>query len=290
MTGQFSDQFRLSITEALSKQLYAALSRLEPAPLTQENLDALAPLAEKLGLPSKAGVYQLFRQEPGEPRELAYVGKADEPLPDRLGNHLYKLAGREGVSIDEISFRCLFVEEDLSAVSPEKMLIKQHLKTGNIVWNNRGFGNNDPGRNRDRTTIKSTHFDLEFPIDLSRKVEGLTSGEQSLHSVLWEIKRGIPFNFRFKHSAAFKEQMVTVPEGDMTVDEAFRFVAQHLTGKWQVCALLGWVIMYDDSPSTYPSARRYYRPEGVSEQTPKTRKPGMNDVEDEVDEDGDSDG
>ncbi|MGO4458045.1 GIY-YIG nuclease family protein [Streptomyces sp. M-16] len=289
MAGQFSDQFRLSITEALSKQLYAALSRLEPAPLTQENLDALAPLAEKLGLPSKAGVYQLFRQEPGKERELAYVGKADEPLPDRLGNHLYKLSGREGVSIDEISFRCLFVEEDLSSVSPEKMLIKQHLETGKIVWNNRGFGNNDPGRNRDRTTIKSTHFDLEFPTDLSRKVDGLTPGVQTLHAVLGKIKRGIPFNFRFKHSAAFKNQMVTVPEEDMTVDEAFRFVAQHLTGKWQICALLGWAIMYDDSPSTYPSARRYYRPEGVSDQTPKTQKPGKNDVEDEVDEDSDFD-
>ncbi|KOU26223.1 MULTISPECIES: hypothetical protein [Streptomyces] len=289
MAGQFSDQFRLSITEALSKQLYAALSRLEPTPLTPENLDALAPLAEKLSLPSKAGVYQLFRQEPGAPRELAYVGKADESLPDRLGDHLAKLSGREGISIDEISFRCLFVEEDLSSVSPEKMLIKQHLKTGKIVWNNRGFGNNDPGRTRDRTTIKSTHFDLEFPIDLSRKVDGLTAGTRPLNAVLEEIKRGIPFNFRFKRSATFKKLMVTVPEGDMTVDEAFGFVARHLTGKWQICALLGWAIMYDDSPSTYPSARRYYRPEGVSDQTPKTRKPGKNDMEDEVDEDEDSD-
>ncbi|MBB6415848.1 GIY-YIG nuclease family protein [Streptomyces sp. AK010] len=288
MADGYSDQFRLSITEALSTQLYAALKELEPAPLTQENLDALVAQAERLGLPSKSGVYQLFRQEPGKERQLTYVGKADEPLPERLGNHLYKLSGREGISIDEMSFKCLFVEEDLSSVSPEKMLIKEHLKTGKIVWNNRGFGNNDPGRNRDRTTIKSTHFDLEFPIDLSREVKGLTPGVQSLHDVLWEIKRGIPFNFRFKHSAAFKELMVTVPEGNMTVDEAFRFVAQHLPDKWQICALLGWVIMYDDSPTTYPSARRYYRFDGVSTQTPKSRKPGKGDAEDD-DENGDFD-
>ncbi|MGW8767667.1 GIY-YIG nuclease family protein [Streptomyces sp. NPDC055815] len=287
MADGFSDQFRLSITEALSKQLYAALSRLEPAPLTPGNLAALTPQAERLGLPSRSGVYQLFRQEPGKERQLAYVGKADEPLPERLGNHLYKLSGREGISIDEMSFKCLFVEEDLSSVSPEKMLIKEHLKTGKIVWNNRGFGNNDPGRNRDRTVIKSTHFDLEFPIDLSRKVKGLAPGTRSLYDVLWEIKRGIPFLFRFKHSAAFKELTVTVPDGEMTVDDAFRFVAQHLTGKWQICALLGWVIMYDDSPSTYPSARRYYRLEGVSDQAPKTRKPSKNEAEDEgEDEDG----
>lgn len=288
MADQFSDQFRLSITEALSKQLYAALSRLEPAPLTQANLDALAPQAEKLGLPSMAGVYQLFRQEPGKERQLAYVGKADEPLPKRLGNHLYKLSGREKISIGEMSFKCLFVEEDLSSVSPEKMLIKEHLKTGKVVWNNRGFGNNDTGRNRDRTKIKNTHFDLAFPIDLSRKVQGISPGDQSLHSVLWEIKRGIPFLFRFKHSAAFKTQMVTVPDRDMTADEAFRFVAQHLGSEWQICGLLGWVIMYDDSPSLYPSARRYYRSEGVFDQTPETKKPGKNDI-DEEDEDDDSD-
>ncbi|WP_330240189.1 GIY-YIG nuclease family protein [Streptomyces sp. NBC_00525] len=284
MVDGYSDQFRLSITEALSTQLYAALSRLEPAPLTLENLAALAPQAEKLGLPSMSGVYQLFRQEPGKERQLTYVGKADEPLSERLGNHLYKLSGREGISIDEMSFKCLFVEEDLSSVSPEKMLIKEHLKTGKIVWNNRGFGNNDPGRNRDRTVIKRTHFDLEFPVDLSRTVKGLAPGVHSLHDVLWQIKRGIPFLFRFKHSAFFKQQMVTVPGGELTVDEALRFVAQHLTGKWQICALLGWVIMYDDSPSTYPSARRYYRLEGVTDQIPKSRTPGRNDAEDDADE------
>ncbi len=286
MTGQFSNQFRLSITEALSTQLYAALADLDPAPLTQANLDSLAPQAEKLGLPNQAGVYQLFRKDPDKDEEpqLAYVGKADEPLPTRLGNHLYKLSGRQGITIEEMSFRCLFVEEDLSAVSPEKMLIKRHLKTGKIVWNNRGFGNNDPGRNRDRTVIKSNHFDLEFPIDLSRTVEGLTPGTHSLHEVLWEIKHGIPFLFRFKHSAAFKDQMVDVPEGELTVDEALRLVAEHLSGKWQICSLLGWVIMYDDGPSEYPSATRYYRPEGVTNKTPITRKPSKNETEDVVGE------
>ncbi|MCC8450487.1 GIY-YIG nuclease family protein [Streptomyces rochei] len=288
MANQYSDQFRLSITEALSTQLYASLEKLEPAPLTQENLDALVSQAELLGLPSKAGVYQLFRQEAGKDPELAYVGKADEPLHERLGNHLFKLSGRRNISIDEMSFRCLFVEEDLSAVSPEKMLIKQHLKTGRIVWNNRGFGNNDPGRNRDKTVIKDTHFDLEFPIDLTRKITGLTPGYQSLYDFLWDIKRNISFVFRFKKSALYRNIFVTVPEGGMTVDEAFRFVIGHLAGKWQICALLGWVIMYDDAPDTYPSAWRIYQPDRVFEQNPKTRKPRKNET-DEDDEISDED-
>jgi hypothetical protein len=175
--------------------LYAALERLEPAPLTQANLDRLTPQAETLGLPSRSGVYQLFREEPGRERELVYVGKADQPLPKRLGDHLYQLSGRTNISIGEISFRCLFVEEDLSSVSPEKMLIKRHLRTGKIVWNNRGFGINDPGRERDTTTLTRDHFDLEYPIDLTREVKGLSPGVQPLEDLLKIIKGGLPYLF-----------------------------------------------------------------------------------------------
>jgi hypothetical protein len=288
MSSQFSNRFRLSITEALSTQLYAALDRLEPAPLTQENLDALARQAETLGLPSMCGVYQLFRQEPGGERELTYVGKADQSLPKRLSDHLYKLSGRVGISIDEIYFRCLFVEEDLSSVSPEKMLIKRHLETGRIVWNNRGFGINDPGRERDTTRVKRNHFDLEFPIDLSRKVSGLKVGQWSLLKVLDDVKSGIPFNFRFRRSSAFKDRLVTVPTADMTVDEAFRFIAQNLPEAWQISALVGWAIMYDDNYKYYPSAFRYYRPHGVFEQEPETREPKKGEMEGDIEDDGDS--
>lgn len=284
MSNQFSNQFRLSITEALSTQLYAALDRLEPAPLTQENLDALPAQAQKLGLPSMSGVYQLFRQEPGKERELTYVGKADQPLHKRLGDHLFKLSGRVGISLDEMSFRCLFVEEDLSAVSPEKMLIKRHLKTGRIVWNNRGFGINDPGRERDSTKNRENHFDLEYPIDLSSEVTGLTPGPQSLQAVLQAIKDGLPFNFRFQQRfPPFRTMTVTVPEEEMTADQAFRFVSQHMPEGWQISALVGWAIMYKDNQRTYPSAFRYYRTDGVVEQEPETRKPNKGELEDEVD-------
>jgi hypothetical protein len=286
---QFSNQFRLSITEALSTQLYASLEALEPAPLTQFNVDALYEQASKLDLPSLSGVYQLFRQAPGKKRELTYVGKADQPLPKRLQEHFYKLSGRQGISLNEMSFRCLFVEEDLSAVSPEKMLIKRHLKTSRIVWNNRGFGNNDPGRERDTTRPRRNHWDIEFPIDLSRRIVGLTAGSHDLKSFLEAVKSTLPFNFRFqKVRADIYHQSIVVPSSEMSVHEAFELIAEQLSGTWQLTALVGWAILYDDDFKTYPGAFRYYRPGGVVvDQEPATRAPQAGESPDDLEEDGD---
>ena len=288
MTGQFSDPFRLSITDALSTQLYAALESLEPAPLTEENINSLYSQAEKLGLPTLSGVYQLFRQAPGEERQLTYVGKADQPLPKRLGDHYSKLSGRCGIALEEMSFRCLFVEEDLSAVSPEKMLIKRHLKTGKIVWNNRGFGINDPGRERDTTKNKENHWDLEYPIDLSRVIDGISPGPQSLKSLLEKIKDELPFNFRFQRGGGgMYDQLVKVPKDSLTADEAFHFVAEHLADKWKITALVGWVIMYKDDDKKYPGAFRYYGPGGVvTDQEPETRSLRRGETSDDVEEEG----
>lgn len=282
MTGQYSDGFRLSVTKALSTQLYTALQALEPAPLTMENLDALYAQAAKLGLDSLSGVYQLYRQRPTGGHELTYVGKADQPLPKRLSEHLFKLSGRVGISIDEISFKCLFVEEDLSAVSPEKMLIKRHLETSAIVWNNRGFGINDPGRNRDGTVLKDTHFDLEYRIDLAREVSGLQAETQSLRDLLQTVKSGIPYIFRYQRSASFKDKWVTVPSANMSVDETFRFIAEHMDETWKISALVGWTIMYPDNKRSYPSAFRYYHSNGtVTDATPRTKQAQEGDMDDQ---------
>lgn len=287
MSGQYSDGFRLSITKALSTQLYEALEALEPAPLTKRNLDALYEQAAQLGLDSLAGVYQLYRQKPSGGHELTYVGKADQPLPKRLGEHLFKLSGRVGISIDEISFKCLFVEEDLSAVSPEKMLIKRHQETSTIVWNNRGFGINDPGRNRDGTVLKDTHFDLEYRIDLGRKVSGLRAGSQSLNDLLQTVKAGVPYIFRYQRSPSFKDKRVVVPSADMSVDEIFRFIAEHLDEAWKISALVGWAIMYPDNDRSYPSAFRYYRSGGaVADAIPRTKQTEEGDADDQNSGDG----
>ncbi|WP_059009837.1 GIY-YIG nuclease family protein [Streptomyces specialis] len=240
---RYHKDFTLSITKALGDQLAAALKGLDRAPLTEENIARLK---------EKPGVYQLYLNG-----EFVYVGKADKSLPARLRNHLRKISGRRNISPAEMAFSCLYVAEDFSALAPEQLLITHHKGQGNIPWNNNGFGNKDPGRQRDHTI--PNRFDVKFPIDLDRPVEGLSPGETTLRELLETIKVGLPYNFRYGTSEEFKTRSVHVPAAGLTADQVFRLVSAETPAKWQITALMGYVIMYDDSPSTYRSAWRYYR-------------------------------
>ncbi|MFF3485207.1 GIY-YIG nuclease family protein [Streptomyces sp. NPDC002701] len=242
---QYHKDFTLSITKALGDQLAKALEGLDRAPLAEENLARLK---------EKPGVYQLYLND-----KFVYVGKADKSLPARLRNHLRKISGRRNISLEEMAFSCLYVAEDFSALAPEQLLITHHKGQGDIPWNNNGFGNKDPGRQRDSTVLKRNHFDVLFPIDLDRPVEGVQAGETTLHTLLEAIKTGLPYNFRYGKAAEFKTRRVHVPADGMTADEVFRLISAEIPTKWQVTALMGYVIMYDDSPIEYKSAWRYYR-------------------------------
>lgn len=242
---QYHKDFTLSITKALGDQLAYALKKLGRVHLSEESIARLK---------EKPGVYQLYLNG-----KFVYVGKADKSLPARLGNHLRKISGRRNISLDEVTFSCLYVAEDFSALAPEQLLITHHKGQGDIPWNNNGFGNKDPGRQRDSTVLKRNHFDVLFPIDLDRPVEGLQAGETTLHELLEAIKAGLPYIFRYGKSAEFKARSVHVPSAAMTADEVFQLISAEIPDKWQVASLMGYVIMYDDSPNTYRSAWRYYR-------------------------------
>ncbi|WP_280674099.1 GIY-YIG nuclease family protein [Kitasatospora sp. MAA19] len=266
---QYHKDFTLSITKALGDQLAAALNGLEPVPLHEDSIKELK---------ERAGVYQLYLNG-----EFVYVGKADRSLPARLRNHLLKISGRRRISLEDTTFSCLYVAEDFSALAPEQLLISHHKGMGNIPWNNNGFGNKDPGRQRDHTI--PNRFDVQFPIDLDRPVEGLEPGEITLHDLLEKVKAGLPYNFRYGRSAAFKDQLITVPEGQATADEVFRLISAAIPDKWQITALVGYVIMYDDSPAAYNSAWRYYRAGQAIDVEPEAEPAG--DVEvDQPDQDG----
>ncbi|MEW1830640.1 Eco29kI family restriction endonuclease [Streptomyces sp. NPDC088196] len=242
-------EFKLSITKALGDQLAAALEDLTPAPLTAENIQALRPLP---------GVYQLHKND-----ELVYVGKAERSLPRRIEKHFRKISGRTNITLSEMSFTCLYVDEDFGAVAPERLLINKHRGQGEVPWNYNGFGNNDPGKRRDTTEVDAAHFDRAHPIDLEFKLAQLLSdaagdSDVSLASLLAAAKTSLPYVFRYESSAVFDEIQVPRPPEEITADEVLRLAASHLPTPWQITALPGYVIMYRKAEE-YPSARRYYR-------------------------------
>jgi hypothetical protein len=256
--------FRLSITKALSDQLADALDHLKPVALTLENIEALEP---------RDGVYQLYRNG-----KFVYVGKTDNTLPIRLSEHYQKLSGRKNISIQEMEFTCLYVDEDFTALAPEQLLIKRHKKEGDIPWNNCGFGNHDPGRQRDTTVLNADHFDVLFPIDVDRIVAGLKPGTHLLGDLLTSYRSLLPFTFRFDDARKSPEAKrtyattrVTVPDAELTAAEVFALIARELPENWQIAVFLGYAIMYPDNQSNYPSAWRYYRKTMALDVQPKLR-------------------
>ncbi len=241
-----SARFSLSVTRALADQMSAALSQLTPARLTA---DALRLLEE---LP---GVYQLYHRG-----ELVYVGKADQSLPQRLDRHLAKLGGRLNIELADVTFTCLYVDEDLDAMAPEKMLIDRFRAQGRVRWNFNGFGNNDPGQQRDTTVYRTDHFDVLYPADLSVRVEGIDAGIQVVVELVAAMKARLPYVFRIGKHAELSRVTVLVPGHDPTAGQLFALLAEAMPG-WQVTALPGYVIMYPERRE-YPGARRVYRAAG----------------------------
>ncbi|MEU6927037.1 GIY-YIG nuclease family protein [Streptomyces sp. NPDC046631] len=237
--------FKLNITKALGDQLAEELKSLAHASLDEENIGKLR---------EAGGVYQLYHND-----VFVYVGKADSSLPDRLRNHLQKISGRCEIPLTEVTFSCLYVDDDFSALAPEQLLIYHHKRLNGIPWNNNGFGNKDPGRQRDTSAVKAGHFDMRFPIDLDYVIEGLTPGPTTLRLFLQTIKDRLPYTYRYQKIGPFEQKIVTVPASTMTTDAAFRLVSSAIPDDWQIVALMGYVIMYPDSPTPYTSARRYYR-------------------------------
>jgi hypothetical protein len=245
-----SAEFKLSITRALADQLADSLSRLQPTPLTPYSLGSIQ---------SRPGVYELYLND-----KRVYVGKASASLSSRLHNHLKKLSGRSRIRLVDVSFQCLYVDEDLEAAAPEKMLIKKYRADDGVPWNTNGFGNKDPGRNRDRSLVKSNHFDAIYPINLDLPVGSISPNVYHVDKFLIDVKSVLPFNLRFDKSSQsmgdYNLSSVEVPSRELTVRELIRLVVEALPEGWQATSLPGYVILYRES-ATYDSAVVMWRKE-----------------------------
>ncbi|GIE34092.1 hypothetical protein Ait01nite_071370 [Actinoplanes italicus] len=236
-------EFRLSITRALAEQLATTLNPLSPAilgPAALSKVDA------------RPGVYVLFVAW-----KRVYVGKAASNLRTRLEQHYRKLSGRTGITMSDVRFTCVYVDEDLDAAAPEKLLIKKYRLDDTIPWNTNGFGNKDPGRNRDRSVVKAQHFDALYTIDLGYQLS-VPFTVWSVADLLDWLKRELPYLLRYEnknksHLTELKHTRIELPDIELTAAELLIATIDALSPGWQATALPGYVILYKEETS-YDSA------------------------------------
>lgn len=206
------------------------------------------------------GVYLLHRESHDAP-EILYAGRGDRSIAARLGQHLRKISGRCRIDARDFSFSYLKLDDDLSVVAPERLVLQHlHAQGRSPLWNSSGFGNNDAGRARDSHPRGGDHFDVLHPIDLSWPVHiHAPALEVTAREMAAQLRAQLPYVFRTEaRDAELGRVQLTLPESSLRADRAFRLLAAALGDSWQISALVGQVLMYREQGERYPDAIRYY--------------------------------
>ncbi|WP_369185146.1 caspase domain-containing protein [Streptomyces sp. Y1] len=207
------------------------------------------------------GVYLLHQASEGHVQKIVYVGKSDRSIADPLGRHWRKIEGRCHIDPSDFSFSYLRLDDDLSYVAADLLAIRRLRALGlTPPWNQNGFGLRDAGRMRDSTRLNSHHFDVLHPIDLSWTLRAHGSSFDLTAQEFVDLLKGeLPYAFRSERRGATLDGIkLTIPEGPLSADQAFRLLAAAAGDEWQISALMGQVLMYREQNARYPSAIRYY--------------------------------
>jgi hypothetical protein len=235
----FVGHFEIDIISALTEQLLASFDGLHPQGLTAENL---------LLTPTSQGVYHLHRNG-----ILVYVGKAGN-LRNRLSQHQFKIMGRQNIDVAEMTFACVTIHPNWTALAPESALIQHYAELHLSEWNGIGFGPHDPGRNRETTDADQEGFDVQFPIRHEWPCEFVEAREWNIRELLIRMKEELPFllryecinrNYRAGH-ADYNDRMAVVPQGGMGASQLIGLATQHIPG-WQSTRFPGHMILYREN-------------------------------------------
>lgn len=246
-TRQCFEELEFDLPSALLSQLVKLFEEMPEGSLDSATVH---------GIDDAQGVYQLFFNG-----TLVYIGKTDAQagLRARLLRHAIRIRSRRNLDHDTIGFKAVRVFV-FTAMDLEELLIK-HYKSSTTppIWNLSGFGSNDPGRNRDHTVLKDSHFDKSYPIDLELMVElKIENGAASAADVLSQLKNQLDYNIRFEGATSksksphpdLVEASVQLPRATDTVFNILRQVKAALGAEWQITALPGYVIVYREK-TTY---------------------------------------
>ncbi len=237
VTMPFVDHFEIDIISALTEQLVAAFDKLEPGALNEDNLKQI---------PTAQGVYELFLNN-----QLVYVGKAAN-LRSRLDDHRWKILGRQNIDITHVTFKCLTVHPNWTALAPEVSLINYHKAQGLAAWNGISFGPHDPGRPRETTNKPPDGFDAQFPIRHDWVPEGVDAGNWNAAKLLRTMKHRLPYCLRYQDLVGgghndYNNTEVHVPEAGMTAEALLRLIAQSLPPGWQATRFPSHMILYKEN-------------------------------------------
>lgn len=241
-------EFEFDLPRALLRDLVELLDGMGRVPLTTATVNA--------HIPEEQGVYQLFLDQ-----TLVYIGKTDAEagLKNRLSRHAKKIQQRHNLDPHRVSFKAvrIFV---FTAVDLETQLINHYTQPS---WNGGGFGANDPGRERDTTTLKDDHFDRLYPINIDVPLgPSAAAGTFTVAEVLAKLKAETPYVIRFQNQGGRSRSphsdlaatKVRVSSGRHTARDLLLLAQKSLGSSWQVTVQPGYLMVYKER-KIYPHMR-----------------------------------
>lgn len=237
--------FALDTQRVVNAEILKAFEALEPRALVAANL-AVLRTHEAANPKAKKGLYMLHYDG-----AAVYAGKAEGVLSSRLAEHLEKLSSRPNLDVGKLGFRCLYFDVNWSALAHEGPL----LEALGLSWNTSGIGGHDPGVGRDKTVLKTEHFDRMFPINPTISIAGVVAGEQTVATALTWLFKSLPYTLRVEKHASkllpiYSTTRITVAAVE-TAESLLGKIVDVLGAHWQATFLCGYAILYEEN-DTYP--------------------------------------
>lgn len=228
--------YNFNFLETISTQLKELLDCLTASPLNLETLSILRQFQNEHS--SQQGVYLIYYDN-----SPVYLGKANN-IAERLEQHQSKLSGRLNVVLASVGYKAILLDTSMSTATNEEILIAMFQRNTHGMWNKKGFGPKDPGKERDNT--RPNWFDLKFPIN-SRFSILFENRNYLLNDFLVLIKQRLPYTFRYEIPADILSQSILLSTNELTAEQALQLVVNHLGVGWKGFILSFGMILYKTS-------------------------------------------
>lgn len=224
--------YNFHFLDTVSEQLCKQLDGLPVTCLHTNSLDTLTQFQAENN--ARQGVYLLHVG--GRP---VYLGKADD-VRERLAQHLEKLSGRQSIDLTSIGYKALLLDRSMSTAANETVLIGFFQQNHSGMWNNRGFGPKDPGRQRDNT--RPSQFDQQHPIRDDFPVIQ-ADDTTTVGALLSAMKAQLPYVFRYDIGGHGNESinLAGVPR---TARALLQAVVSRLGAGWKGVVLSFGMVLY----------------------------------------------